>query len=160
MIRWKAMDERRLLHTGVAALMLISAAMGAAGQGKQERAPVVLDGETLFYLYARVGSFTPRERARVVSDRLLAIARRDSFPTDQITVGSAADKADILAGEDSLVSSGAVANMVAGVEIMSPSYSALRDGNTTTIPEENRPEGYNVPAFRIRTGAEADYDNT
>ena len=28
-----------------------------------------------------------------------------------------------------------------GVEIMSPSYFALRDGNTVTIPEENRPAG-------------------
>ncbi len=36
----------------------------------------------------------------------------------------------------------------AGVEIMSPAYSAIRDGNTVTIPEENRPVGYKAPAFR------------
>ena len=37
-----------------------------------------------------------------------------------------------------------------GVEIMSPNYFALRDGNTVTIPEENRPEGYDAPNFRVK----------
>lgn len=37
----------------------------------------------------------------------------------------------------------------AGVEIMSPSYYALRDGNTTTIPEQQRPPDYKTPGFRI-----------
>lgn len=36
-----------------------------------------------------------------------------------------------------------------GIEIMSPHYSSLRDGNRTTIPEENLPETYAPPAFRI-----------
>lgn len=38
----------------------------------------------------------------------------------------------------------------AGVEIMSPQYHALRDGNTTTTPEPDRPDGYVTPAFRVR----------
>lgn len=37
----------------------------------------------------------------------------------------------------------------AGVEIMSPSYYALRDGNTTTIPEDQRPPDYKTPGFRV-----------
>lgn len=37
----------------------------------------------------------------------------------------------------------------AGVEIMSPHYTQLRDGNTTTIPERYRPEGYTAPGIRI-----------
>jgi small-conductance mechanosensitive channel len=37
----------------------------------------------------------------------------------------------------------------AGVEIMSPAFTALRDGNTVTIPEGQRPEGYQPPGFRI-----------
>jgi len=41
----------------------------------------------------------------------------------------------------------------AGVEICSPHFSALRDGNTITIPEQFRPEGYEVPGFRV-DGAE------
>jgi small-conductance mechanosensitive channel len=36
----------------------------------------------------------------------------------------------------------------AGVEIMSPSYFAVRDGNTATIPREQRPAG-RAPAFRV-----------
>jgi small-conductance mechanosensitive channel len=37
----------------------------------------------------------------------------------------------------------------AGIEIMSPSYYALRDGNTVTIPEQQRPADYRAPGFRI-----------
>lgn len=35
----------------------------------------------------------------------------------------------------------------AGVEIMSPHYKALRDGNTTTIPADYLPKDYQAPAF-------------
>ncbi len=38
----------------------------------------------------------------------------------------------------------------AGIEIMSPSYYALRDGNATTIPEAHLPPGYRVPGFRVQ----------
>jgi len=37
----------------------------------------------------------------------------------------------------------------AGVEIMSPHYTSIRDGNTVQIPEEQRPSGYRTPAFRV-----------
>jgi small-conductance mechanosensitive channel len=39
----------------------------------------------------------------------------------------------------------------AGVEIMSPAFSALRDGNTVTIPPENLPDDYRAPGFRVNT---------
>ncbi len=38
-----------------------------------------------------------------------------------------------------------------GVEIMSPHYATLRDGNYTTIPEQYRPKSYRPPSFRIST---------
>jgi len=37
----------------------------------------------------------------------------------------------------------------AGVEIMSPHYKALRDGNATTIPSDHLPKDYIVPAFKV-----------
>lgn len=37
----------------------------------------------------------------------------------------------------------------AGVEIMSQHFLGLRDGNTVTIPEKHRPEGYETPPFRV-----------
>ena len=37
----------------------------------------------------------------------------------------------------------------AGVEITSPAYSAVRDGNKITLPEANIPDGYVAPAFRL-----------
>jgi len=38
----------------------------------------------------------------------------------------------------------------AGVEIMSPTFYALRDGNTVTIPAGHRPANYEAPAFRVK----------
>ncbi|OMQ13575.1 mechanosensitive ion channel family protein [[Flexibacter] sp. ATCC 35103] len=37
----------------------------------------------------------------------------------------------------------------AGIEIMSPHYNALRDGNTTTIPENYLKNDYEAPSFNI-----------
>lgn len=37
----------------------------------------------------------------------------------------------------------------AGVEIMSPHYASLRDGNTMAIPESYRPENYRPDGFRV-----------
>ena len=37
----------------------------------------------------------------------------------------------------------------AGIEIMSPHYSALRDGHQTTIPSNYLPDDYQVPGFRL-----------
>lgn len=37
----------------------------------------------------------------------------------------------------------------AGVEIMSPHYSSLRDGNTTAIPSSYLPNDYKAPGFKI-----------
>lgn len=37
----------------------------------------------------------------------------------------------------------------AGVEIMSPHFTSVRDGNTSTIPEDYLPKSYQAPAFRI-----------
>ncbi len=43
-----------------------------------------------------------------------------------------------------------------GVEIMSPHYAALRDGNYTSIPEGYRPSNYEAPSFRLSTLAAND----
>lgn len=37
----------------------------------------------------------------------------------------------------------------AGVEILSPHYGAMRDGNQTTIPEDYLPKDYQPPSFRL-----------
>lgn len=37
-----------------------------------------------------------------------------------------------------------------GVEIMSPHYGALRDGNLVTIPADYLPKDYQVPSFKIK----------
>jgi small-conductance mechanosensitive channel len=43
----------------------------------------------------------------------------------------------------------------AGVEIMSPAYNAVRDGNRTAIPEEYLPASYTPPAFGFRALGQA-----
>jgi small-conductance mechanosensitive channel len=43
----------------------------------------------------------------------------------------------------------------AGVEIMSPHYTALRDGNTVAIPEAFRPPDYQAQPFRVEAPSQA-----
>jgi small-conductance mechanosensitive channel len=38
----------------------------------------------------------------------------------------------------------------AGIEILSPHYGALRDGNPSTIPSEHLPKDYQAPPFHIK----------
>lgn len=38
-----------------------------------------------------------------------------------------------------------------GIEILSPSFTALRDGNTSTIPENYLPSDYVAPPFRVQS---------
>jgi small-conductance mechanosensitive channel len=38
-----------------------------------------------------------------------------------------------------------------GIEILSPSYTSIRDGNMSTIPAEYLPSDYAAPPFRIAT---------
>ncbi|MBB6235469.1 small-conductance mechanosensitive channel [Pedobacter sp. AK013] len=57
------------------------------------------------------------------------------------------------ANKQALIYSGLHANIQdqfnqAGVEIMSPHYKAIRDGNATAIPEDYLPKDYKAPAFR------------
>jgi small-conductance mechanosensitive channel len=39
----------------------------------------------------------------------------------------------------------------AGIEILSPNYTSLRDGNTTTIPDNYLPSNYVAPPFRVQS---------
>lgn len=38
-----------------------------------------------------------------------------------------------------------------GIEILSPHYRAMRDGNTSTIPANYLPDSYEPPSFRVKT---------
>lgn len=40
----------------------------------------------------------------------------------------------------------------AGIEILSPHYGALRDGNAMAIPQEYLPKGYQAPGFKMTKG--------
>lgn len=68
--------------------------------------PVALQGETLFYIEARVGSFSPTFRARVITDRIEALAKDASLNVNQLRVinNDAAQTVDIQVDEDVIVS--------------------------------------------------------
>jgi small-conductance mechanosensitive channel len=44
----------------------------------------------------------------------------------------------------------------AGIEILSPHYRAVRDGNVLAVPQEYWPEDYTVPSFRVE---QSDHDH-
>lgn len=85
----------------------------------------------------RFGAFTAAHRAEAIEARLRGLTR-ESHALARIYSELHAAIQD--------------AFNAAGVEIMSPQYHALRDGNTMTIPEGQRPADYVPPAFRVRRG--------
>ena len=58
--------------------------------------PVVLDQDTLFYVYAKLGSYTPRERADAQTRRLLNLSKDYFFNGDSLRISSADLTTDIL----------------------------------------------------------------
>ncbi len=116
-------------------------------------APVIFAGETLFSVYARIGPFSPSERA---SDKLVGniltplsavwqafVSYLDNlfFTAVIVVVTRYLIKFIRLIFQDKFNE--------ADIEILSPHYSALRDGNQITIPADYLPETYTPPAFRI-----------
>jgi small-conductance mechanosensitive channel len=94
---------------GVAAALSAAAAQGAqrdtaartapSGPG----APVVFRHDTLFFLYARLGAFTPEERAAGVSARLERVYRSVGVGADSIAVLDAESHTDLVVGETVLM---------------------------------------------------------
>ncbi|HEY2432253.1 MAG TPA: mechanosensitive ion channel domain-containing protein [Vicinamibacterales bacterium] len=75
-------------------------------------------------------------------------ALNDFYVTYEINAYTAVpnDMADIYAALHSRIQD---AFYAAGVEIMSPHYTSIRDGSTIAIPEALRSPGYQAPPFRV-----------
>ena len=67
--------------------------------------PVILDYDTLFYIYARLGSFTPEARARILSQRLLAMSDDYFFDPDSIKIISSGLSTVDIAYKDNILKS-------------------------------------------------------
>jgi len=78
----------------------------------------------------------------------------DFYVTYEINAYTAApkDMIDIYADLHSRIQD---AFCAAGVEIMSPHYTSLRDGNTVAIPRAFRPAAYQPAAFRVESAGVA-----
>src|SRR5664279_1093739 len=62
--------------------------------------PVVLDQDTLFYVYAKLGSFTPSDRADAQSKRLLRLSKDYFFNADSLLISSSDLTTDIMYKEN------------------------------------------------------------
>jgi small-conductance mechanosensitive channel len=67
-------------------------------------APVAFAGRTLFVLHARIGSFSPEDRARALTERLEKLAAEGHTPPAAIRVTEMARTSDIAASDLMLVS--------------------------------------------------------
>ncbi len=62
-------------------------------------APVVLMGETLFFVYDKIGPFSPQDRAKAISDRLSRILRDPLADANNIKIFDRSEITDILIGD-------------------------------------------------------------
>ncbi|MCM1981676.1 mechanosensitive ion channel family protein [Lyngbya confervoides] len=79
-------------------------------------AAVVLGGETLFHVKAKIASFTPEFRAQVISGRIEDYAKASTRSQPPLTIvdNEAAQTVDILAGDETLVTIAQVDAVAAG----------------------------------------------
>lgn len=68
------------------------------------KAPVVLNRDTICYIYTKLGSFTPMERAQMNSEKIRRVARMFSVKTDSLLVSDSGNSSDIMYGDISLIS--------------------------------------------------------
>lgn len=70
---------------------------------RQSTAPVKFEGKILFYVRG-ITSFPAEERARIIAERIKNIAENDSINTASFRIEEIADRSNILAGRDFIVS--------------------------------------------------------
>lgn len=71
----------------------------ASAQLSADRAPVMLDEQTVFVLESGVGSFSVQKRAKAVSERIDTLANKPKFQADSIRVDIQSDGTKIVAGD-------------------------------------------------------------
>ncbi|NJR65779.1 MAG: mechanosensitive ion channel [Leptolyngbyaceae cyanobacterium CRU_2_3] len=70
---------------------------------KISESSVVLSGEPLFEIKAKIGSFSPEDRAKAVSQRLEAFAEDASLPIDILKLENQSDETVVLAGDKTIL---------------------------------------------------------
>lgn len=62
--------------------------------------PVIgIQGDTLFYIYKRLGTSTPSERAVHISDKINRIFKEENFQTDSLVISEGENSYDLIYGE-------------------------------------------------------------
>jgi len=66
--------------------------------------PVIISQDTLFYVFTKLGSYSPKERAKVISDRIYKLAEDYFFKEDSLVIGPAELTTDISYGDEVVLS--------------------------------------------------------
>ncbi len=66
--------------------------------------PVILSRDTLFFVFTKLGSYSPRERARVISERIHRLAENYFYSEDSLDVVPSELTTDITYGEETIIS--------------------------------------------------------
>lgn len=67
-------------------------------------APLVIEGDTLFTIYARKGGMLPEARVALMRSRILEVGKRLSMFVDSIYVFDSEESTDVMAGENVILS--------------------------------------------------------
>ena len=66
-------------------------------------AAVEVDGRPILLVYARIGGFTPKERAEAIGQRIISVAENKGIPVESIHVENRGAWTEILAGKDRIM---------------------------------------------------------
>lgn len=98
------MQELKLLRKRDSVHLASQLAQIDSLRGIIKASPVRFASDTLFNIYARLGSFSAAERARAVSERLERIAELAGFSADSIRLSAAEQATDLVYGKTLILS--------------------------------------------------------
>jgi small-conductance mechanosensitive channel len=85
-------------HLRLAAIAIAIAVGPVCAFALGDGAPVQLEGKTLFMVRTRLGPFSPEERARATSARLLNVAQDRTFPVEELAIARGENGLNLVAG--------------------------------------------------------------
>jgi small-conductance mechanosensitive channel len=75
--------------------------LGAVAEN--DGAAVEIDGRPVLVIYARIGSFSPQERAEAIQHRIIAVGKERSIPADAIRVEDRGNWTEIVVGKERIM---------------------------------------------------------
>jgi hypothetical protein len=98
-----------------------------------------IQGDTLFFVYSRIGASTPKERAQHISNKISLVFKNENFQKDSLLVMEAENSYDIIYGDMIITTVTQTDADIQGIEMINLA-NELREAISISIQEAEKEE--------------------